>query len=176
MERRTLLQQALLAFSAVGVGELARGAGPSAACPAAGAQAGSGVVQVSAAQLRAALREAQPVDPSPDAMRVTVLAKDPRWAVLGLRRRAVGPAEVHRHFADVWFVLEGTATLVTGGRLVEPVEGKAGELTGRAIAAGCAAPVGPGDLVVIPAGVPHWVSAIAGTELSYLVAKVPVPG
>jgi mannose-6-phosphate isomerase-like protein (cupin superfamily) len=90
-----------------------------------------------------------------------------------VKRTAVGRAEVHRKWTDVWHVIAGTATLVTGGTLANASESEPGELRANAVSGGQTTRIGAGDLIVIPAGVPHWVKAVQSKELVYLVVKIP---
>lgn len=91
-----------------------------------------------------------------------------------VKRTAMGRAEVHRKWTDVWHVIGGTATLVTGGTMVDAAETAPGELRANAVSGGKTSRIGPGDLIVIPAGVPHWVKAVGSKQLVYLVVKLPV--
>ena len=95
--------------------------------------------------------------------------------VIGIRRTAATRSEVHADFTDVWYVLEGSGTLVTGGLLVGGIETAPGEIRGRSIAGGEVRRARGGDFAIVPAGVPHWVSRIETRELLYIVVKVPVP-
>jgi mannose-6-phosphate isomerase-like protein (cupin superfamily) len=90
-----------------------------------------------------------------------------------VKRTAAGRAEVHRKWTDVWHVIGGTATLVTGGTLVNASESEPGELRADAVSGGQTIRIGPGDLIIIPARVPHWVKAVQTKELVYLVVKIP---
>lgn len=79
---------------------------------------------------------------------------------------------VHSEVTEVYHVLEGRGTLVTGGTLVNP---KVRELTprryelngpgvsGTDIEGGVSRPVGPGDIIIIPAGTPHKFSEVQET-------------
>ena len=60
---------------------------------------------------------------------------------------------------------------MTGGRLVDGKSMEPGEIRGQTISGGIARHIGKGDLIDIPAGVPHWVSAISGKELVYLTCS-----
>ena len=97
-----------------------------------------------------------------------------RIRVLGIRRTATTRSEAHASFTDVWYVLEGSASLVTGGTIVEGIATAPGEIRGRSIAGGDTRPIQAGDFAIVPAGVPHWVSQLE-RELLYLVVKVPSP-
>jgi Cupin len=87
----------------------------------------------------------------------------------------------HDKLTEVYYVLEGSGTLVTGGRQIDgkpiaPESATYRELTGPSatgtgINAGESRRIAPGDVVIIPQGVPHWFSSIEGT-IKYLVVRV----
>ena len=85
------------------------------------------------------------------------------------RREAPGQVEVHARDTDIFYVLEGAATLVTGGRTVEPRTVAADEVRGKEIAGGEARRLVKGDVIVIPKGVPHWFKEVSGPFLYYVV-------
>lgn len=100
-------------------------------------------------------------------------AGDPsRTQVVALTRRATGNAEVHEHWSDVVMVRSGRAVLRTGRALVARKANGAGEWVGTDIARPTDRPVGPGDVIVIPARVAHQWRPAAGEGFSYLVIKV----
>jgi quercetin dioxygenase-like cupin family protein len=78
-------------------------------------------------------------------------------------RTSVGPAAVHEHEAELFYVLDGSATLVTGGKLANEKRTNAENLTGTAIEGGNAQAVTKGDVVIVPENTPHWFSAINGS-------------
>lgn len=86
------------------------------------------------------------------------------------RREGPGVAEVHDWETDVVYVLEGSATVVTGGTVMEGKVTEPGQLRGAAIQGGQTRRIGKGDVVVIPAGVPHWFKEVSG-PLTYFVVK-----
>ena len=90
-------------------------------------------------------------------------------------RGAVGPAAVHEKEAELFYVIDGSGTLVTGGKLVG--ETRNGEnLTGTAIEAGDSRAVAKGDFFIVPENTPHWFSKINGTlVLMSLHIPRPVP-
>ena len=96
------------------------------------------------------------------------------YKVNASRRDAPGLAEIHTQATDVIYVVEGSATLVTGGTALEPKEIASGEIRGRAIEGGETHLIGKGDVVVVPAGVPHWFKQVQGPFL-YFVCK-PILG
>jgi mannose-6-phosphate isomerase-like protein (cupin superfamily) len=87
-------------------------------------------------------------------------------------RTATGAAEVHAHFDDVMIVIEGSATLLTGGDVINAHTAANGETTGSAILNGATQPIAAGDVVNIPAGTPHQLIIAPGTIYSALVIKV----
>lgn len=99
----------------------------------------------------------------------------PSYSATLIRRTRPGSAEVHRNVSDVWYVIDGGGTLVTDGALVGARETEPGELRGEKIAGGTSRRIAKGDFVAIPSGIPHWVSAIDGAQLVYLVVKVKAP-
>ena len=87
------------------------------------------------------------------------------------RRVAPGEVEYHERFVDVMHVVEGTATVVTGGELVEPREVAAGELRAATVEGGTTHRLGEGDVLAIPSGVPHQFVDVSDPFL-YFVVKV----
>lgn len=99
----------------------------------------------------------------------------PMYSATVIRRTASDRAEVHKVMTDVWYVIEGAGTLVTGGSLTDASQTEPDELRGRTISGGEERRVEKGDFVMIQSGVPHWVRKIDGKELVYLVVKVASP-
>jgi len=82
---------------------------------------------------------------------------------VGLEYRAVvGPASVHEQEAELFYVIDGSATLVTGGTLVKENRTNPSNLSGTAIEGGQSRKIAKGDFVMIPKGTSHWISAIDG--------------
>ena len=88
-------------------------------------------------------------------------------------RTAVGPAAVHDQEAEFFYVIEGSATMVTGGKLVNEKRNGT-NLTGTAIEGGSPRSVAKGDFIVVPESTPHWFSSINGT-LILMSLHVPRP-
>jgi quercetin dioxygenase-like cupin family protein len=82
-------------------------------------------------------------------------------------RPAVHPAE-----AEYAIVLEGSGTLVSGGTLADARTSNASLVEGSRIVDGTTRKLGPGDVILIPAGVPHWFG-ITGERLVLLGMKLP---
>jgi mannose-6-phosphate isomerase-like protein (cupin superfamily) len=93
------------------------------------------------------------------------------YTMLALRT-ATGSSELHQHEADVFMIVSGQATLVTGGRIVSPHTEKPGEIRGSSIEGGDRRQVTEGDIVHIPAKTPHQLLVENGKPFSYFVVKV----
>ena len=78
-------------------------------------------------------------------------------------RASVGNAAVHETEAELFYVVDGSATLVTGGKLKEEKRTNAENLSGTGIEGGQSRKVAKGDFVMVPEKTPHWFSAIDGT-------------
>jgi glc operon protein GlcG len=123
----------------------------------------AGVTHLPASEVRAAFE------------RGAVLVNAGAYMVHASRRDAAGQAEVHDRDTDIIYVLEGSATLVTGGRVVEGRPTSPGETRGRAIEEGETRRLAPGDVIIVPNGTPHWFREVAPPFLYYVV-KVQSPG
>ena len=86
-----------------------------------------------------------------------------------------GVAEIHEKFADFFYVVHGSATLLTGGRLVSPATASPGEIRGSSVEGGRETALHEGDFVHIPANVPHQLVISSGQNFCYYVIKVREP-
>ena len=93
-------------------------------------------------------------------------------AMMISHRTATGRVEVHEAVADFVMVQSGTATLVTGGEVVDRVTTGANEIGGSSIKGGVSRTVSAGDVYVIPPGVPHWYVLESGGQITCLLIKV----
>jgi len=85
------------------------------------------------------------------------------------RREVAGEVELHDRDTDVFYIVEGSATFVTGGKAVQPRIIAPGETRAKEIEGGEAQTLAKGDIIVIPAGVPHWFKEVRGPLLYYVV-------
>jgi glc operon protein GlcG len=97
------------------------------------------------------------------------LLEVPQFKIHASRREAPGQAEVHMGETDIVYVLEGTATFVTGGKVVDGKTTAPGEIRGASIEGGETRSITRGDVVVVPAGTPHWFKDVKGPVLYYVV-------
>jgi glc operon protein GlcG len=93
------------------------------------------------------------------------------YMVHASRREAAGQAEVHDKDTDIIYVLDGTATFVTGGTVVQGITTAPDELRGASIRGGQTRQLRKGDVIVVPAGTPHWFQQVTA-PFTYYVVKV----
>ena len=92
------------------------------------------------------------------------------YKVHASRRVEPGQAEIHTLDTDVIYVVDGSATLVTGGKAIDAKEIAPNEIRGTKIEGGQEHQISKGEMIVIPNGVPHQFTAVTG-ELHYFVCK-----
>src|SRR5271168_4979900 len=93
------------------------------------------------------------------------------FTMIALRHKD-GGAEVHENYADFFFVVQGRATLVTGGTVQDGKTASLGEIRGVSVQNGDRTSLSEGDIVHIPAGVPHQLLVQDGGTFVYFVIKV----
>ena len=91
-------------------------------------------------------------------------------------RTSSGGAEIHAHYDDLMMVQQGSATLITGGMIVDAMTSPDGETKGSRIDGGEKRELHAGDVVIVPAGKPHQLLVPPGVLYSALVAKVKEQG
>jgi glc operon protein GlcG len=99
------------------------------------------------------------------------LVTAPDLIVLGAHRNGAGQVEVHDKETDVIYVVEGSATFVTGGTMVGGKSSGPGQVRGKDIQGGQTQHLAKGDVIVVPAGIPHWFKEVP-QQISYYVVKV----
>ena len=92
------------------------------------------------------------------------------YKVHASRRVDPGQAEIHTLDTDVIYVVEGSATLVTGGKAIDTKTIAPNEIRGSRIEGGEEHHITKGDAIIIPNGVPHQFTSVTG-ELHYFVCK-----
>jgi mannose-6-phosphate isomerase-like protein (cupin superfamily) len=122
----------------------------------------SGVVHVDAATVAAALAKGGSLVTRPDLL------------VSGGNRVKPGEAEVHDKETDVLYIVDGAATFVFGGKLVGGKSPRPEQWLGTDITGGETRQLVKGDVIVVPAGVPHWFKEVP-KSVSYFVVKVLKP-
>jgi mannose-6-phosphate isomerase-like protein (cupin superfamily) len=93
------------------------------------------------------------------------------FTMIALRQKD-GGGELHEDFADIFFVVQGSATLLTGGSVQDSEIVSTGEIRGKAVVNGKATTLRQGDFAHIPAGLPHQLLVAEGETFVYFVIKV----
>jgi mannose-6-phosphate isomerase-like protein (cupin superfamily) len=110
----------------------------------------------------------------------TPLYEGAAYKIHASRRDGPGTAEIHGRDTDIFYILEGTATLVTGGRVVDPKTTGPDEVRAPRLEGGTVRELAKGDIVVVPSGVTHWFRDVQGPFLYYTVKvtgpAVPIGG
>ncbi len=129
---------------------------------------------VSAAQIETKLEEAVAATASATGWSITISPG------ITIRRRtgAVNNyAIIHPHSMEIYRIIEGSGTLVTGGILNEPLEPQTSDdliRTGHGISGGLARQVKAGDVLVLQPGTPHWFSAVGAEGITYMESRIRV--
>ena len=98
------------------------------------------------------------------------LVTAPDYTVQVLRRMAAGQVEVHEKETDIFYVTDGEATFVTGGTMIGGKVSRPNQLLGTDIQGGETHHLTKGDVIVIPAGVPHWFKQVP-QSIQYFTVK-----
>jgi mannose-6-phosphate isomerase-like protein (cupin superfamily) len=100
------------------------------------------------------------------------LKEYPQHATMLSFRARDGVAELHENFADLFYVLDGRATLVTGGTVVGAETIGPGEIRGASIEGGVRQELRAGDVAHVPAGVPHQMLVAGDKTFTSFVVKI----
>lgn len=87
-------------------------------------------------------------------------------------REASGQSEYHEKESDIIYPQNGTAKIIYGGKMIDPKTTAPGELRGSGIEGGQERLLEPGDVMVIPARMPHQFVPQDGKPFNYFVVKV----
>jgi mannose-6-phosphate isomerase-like protein (cupin superfamily) len=87
-------------------------------------------------------------------------------------RKESGSAEFHETQADIFVITAGEGTLTVGGTIPDGKTTQPHEIRGATITGGVDKKVGPGDVLTIPAKMPHQMKVERGKQVSYLAIKV----
>ena len=102
------------------------------------------------------------------------LSAGPDYQASVLRRTGPGQVEVHVKETDIFYIVEGEATFVTGGTMIGGKESRPNQLLGTDIQGGVVHHLKKGDYIAIPAGTPHWFKEIP-QSINYYMVKVVKP-
>jgi mannose-6-phosphate isomerase-like protein (cupin superfamily) len=99
------------------------------------------------------------------------LEKYPHHYTMLAFRQHSGGGELHQNFADIFFILDGHASVLTGGSIVDEKTTGPGEIRGKSVEGGSRQELKAGDVVHIPAGMPHQMLLAEGESVTYYVVK-----
>ncbi len=118
---------------------------------------GGAVTYIEAAQVAAAFAKGAP------------LLEVESYKIHASRREKPGMAEIHTFDTDILYVLDGRATVVTGGSVADANTIAPGEIRGAEIRGGETRQLVKGDVLVVPNGTPHWFKEVTAPFLYYVV-------
>ncbi len=98
-------------------------------------------------------------------------AGESNFSIITARRDHGGDSELHARDTDIFYVVDGSATFVTGGRMIGARQISPVETRGSGVQGGKIWQLSKGDVIVIPAGTPHWFKQVSST-VRYFVVKV----
>ena len=94
---------------------------------------------------------------------------DRNYMVHTSRRDKPGMAEIHKLDTDIIYVMEGSATFVTGGTVADAKQTEPGEIRGSRIEGGDARRLSKGEVIIVPSNTPHWFKEVNGQFLYYTI-------
>lgn len=97
------------------------------------------------------------------------LTRGSNYIVSISRRDKAGQAEVHENETDTFYIMEGAATFVTGGTVVDGKTTRPGQILGTGLNGGQSHSLSKGDVIVIPKGTPHWFKEVPSLVVYYVV-------
>ena len=104
-------------------------------------------------------------------VRGEAIVSDPGIRVLAQRRDA-GPAEYHDINNHVFIFVEGEATFVVGGTMVDPKRTAPNQMRAPSVTGGTTYHVSKGDVITIPAKTPHWFKEVPSKTIAYYAVNI----
>src|SRR6516162_474744 len=92
-----------------------------------------------------------------------------KYTIITSRRDSPGMIEEHEEESDLIYVIRGSATFITGGTLLDGKKVAENEIRGSQLNGGGAQSLAAGDVIVVPAGTPHWFKEVQAPLLYYTV-------
>jgi mannose-6-phosphate isomerase-like protein (cupin superfamily) len=99
------------------------------------------------------------------------IVSDPGLIVLANRRES-GPVEYHDHTNHVFIMVEGEATFITGGTMIDAKRTAPDQMRAAAIEGGVTHLLTKGDVITIPAKTPHWFKDIPTKTVAYYAVNI----
>ena len=101
-----------------------------------------------------------------------VLVSQPDIRVQGGHRTGPGEVEIHDKETDALYILDGEATFITGGKMIGGKQTAPGQIRGTSIEGGETHHLTKGDVIVVPAGMPHWFKEVKPVINYYVVKSI----
>jgi len=99
------------------------------------------------------------------------IVSDPGLTILA-NRRGGGAVEYHEHTNHIFIMVEGEATIVTGGTMVDAKRTNAEQMTATSIEGGETHHLSKGDVITIPAKTPHWWKDVPTKTVAYYAVNI----
>jgi mannose-6-phosphate isomerase-like protein (cupin superfamily) len=99
------------------------------------------------------------------------IVNDPGLVVLAQRREA-GLVEYHDHTNHVFVMVDGEATLVVGGTMVDPKRTAPAQMRAPSLEGGTTYHLSKGDVITIPAKTPHWFKEVPTKTVAYYAVNI----
>jgi len=99
------------------------------------------------------------------------IVSDPGLVVLA-QRRGAGEVELHEHTNHVFVMVEGEATLVVGGTMVDPRRTAPDQMRAASVQGGTTYHMTKGDVITIPAKTPHWFKEVPTKSVAYYAVNI----
>ena len=88
------------------------------------------------------------------------------------QRRGASEVEVHENTNHVFIIVEGEATFVTGGTMVEPKNTAPGQTRAKSVNGGQTYHLTKGDVITVPAKTPHWFKDVPTQTIAYYAVNL----
>jgi mannose-6-phosphate isomerase-like protein (cupin superfamily) len=99
------------------------------------------------------------------------IVNDPGLTILA-NRRGAGDVEYHEHTSHIFIMVEGEATLVTGGTMIGAKRTSPEQMVGTGIDGGEVHHMVKGDVITIPAKTPHWWKELTSPNVAYYAVNI----
>ena len=99
------------------------------------------------------------------------ILSDPGLVILANRREA-GPVEYHDHTNHVFIMVEGEATFITGGTMIDAKRTAPDQMRAASIEGGVTHHLTKGDVITIPAKTPHWFKEVPTKTVAYYAVNI----
>lgn len=153
-----------------------------AAAGAAGATLAGSAVDISGSAIDTALQRTAEQPDADESLGIYNVGNDYNLGLSVVHRartggRQIPPAAVHNEVTEVFHIIAGTGTVVTGGTLAPPQQNQndprsGPTILGSRIVDGITRGVGPGDVIVVPPNTPVQFTEVNSAELVYLVVRI----